>query len=61
MDAGGPGQELHRGIAGDNDAFGLVTVNLAYWIVDHLRYRFTLDYQAKRLGRPGDHRMQRTP
>jgi hypothetical protein len=50
VDACGPGEELHRrpgGIAGDSDAFGRVTVNLAYWIVDHLRYRFTLDYQAK--------------
>jgi len=42
-------------------AFGLVAANLAYWTVDHLRYRFTLDNQVDHSGRPGDQRLKRTP
>jgi hypothetical protein len=35
-----------------SSAFGLVTANLAYWIVDHLRYRFTPDNQVDQAGDP---------
>lgn len=44
MDPFGPREGLpcgHTGIAPAPGAFGQVTVNLAYWTVDHLRYRFT--------------------
>ena len=44
MDPGAARPGVHRpnrGIAPATDAFGQVTVNLAYWTVDHLRYRFT--------------------
>ena len=55
MDAGAARPGVHRpnrGIAPATDAFGQVTVNLAYWTVDHLRYRFTPDNQVDQAGDP---------
>ena len=61
--APGPGLRARggRGIGPGIAAFGQVTVNLAYLIVDHLRYRFTSAIQGFSRGRPGDRRMKRTP